>query len=637
MRATLRLSLPIRVLAAGMLGIAGLAFANRLESFPREAAPASEPAFLSPAAARAIGARWRQTRRPEAGRDYAQALLAAGMPGDLLDAVATEGLFADDSAARALFRGEALLRLYRYDDAIEAVSAPALADNPYAAFILVRARAGAGGGLDREALAIATRGPSDLAREAWLQRARVALETGDFPAMDASLKRAAEAGASEARLEPFRIERAIRSGATVAASEALAKRAKEQAAATAARGEIIPDIEGMRLAAMLALRAGDGREGARLVDRAGLGVPGARDASLAALAKWMAGDRAQAEAILSAHLRTAPGDWVARDLAAALAFDAGDNTKGAGHLEQLAATNPRLAAFRRMNRALAEANADLAYSSIASLFGAEPLYGAAAALLGEGVAVARLPEPVAADHALAAVASATDARSARAASAKLLGLRRSPLDYAAAGAALARAGLDMDAAALAFDASRSAEHFYAPVALRADILAKAGRVGEALASLEAFVAKNAGHLEASLARARLLLRLEDMKAAASAFAAIDPMAVFADDLSALDYARAAAALGDPWRSSMLAAASASLPPGERLGRVLEAAGETAGAAEAYREALINDPDAADLARAYREAMAHLGRSADADALIAAIARRREIMPEPAPAPDQGGA
>lgn len=634
MRAPMLLPLPVRLLAAAALAVAGLTFAAALKNVPRDVSPALEGDYVSPAAARAFGARWRQSRRPEAERSYAQALLAAGLPGELLDAAAADGLFAGDPAALSLFKAEALLRLYRFDDAIAEASDPLIADNPYAAFIRVRARAGAGGGLDRDALALATRGPADLAREAWLLRARVALDASDFATADASLKRAAEAGAGKARIEPFRIERQIRAGDQAAAAAALAARAKSLASVASGRSEHFLDYEGLRLSAMLALRAGNGREAARLSDRANLGAPGGRDAPLAAFAKWSAGDSAQAAAIISAHLRAAPGDWIARDLAAALAFDRGDIKEAEAQLDALAAANAPLAAFRRMSRALALREFDKAYASAADLSDQAPLFGAAAALLGEGALVPLLPEPVDADRALAALGAAADARATRAAAAKLLALRRAPIDLTAAAAALGRAGRDDEAAALAFDAGRAVGNFFAPVALRAALLETKGRNAEALGHLEVFAARNPGHAPVRLVRARLLLRLDDVEAAVAAFAAIDPAAVFADEPAAFDYARAAALAGEPWRQSMLDAAKVSTAPGEGLGRLLEAAGDDASAAEAYRDALINNPDSADLAGAYRAVMARQGRSADADALFSAIAKRRPGAP---PASEPGGA
>lgn len=629
MRASLRLSTPVRVLAACVLAAGGLTFAAALKDVPRAASPAIEAEFVSPAAARALGARWRQYRRADTERSYAQALLAAGLPGELLNAVATDGLFAGDPAARALFRGEALLRVYRYEDAIAEASDPLVADNPYAAFIRVRARAGSGGGLDRDALRLATRGPAALAREAWLLRARAALDASDLATADASFKRAAEAGASKARIEPLKIERDIRAGKAGAAAAALAARADSLAALASARGEMLPDYEGLRLAAMLALRAGDGREAARLADRANLATPGGQEAPLAALAKWMAGDRAQAAAIVAVHLRAAPGDWIARDIAAALAFEAGATKEGETHLAELEKSNARLAAFRRLARAQTLRDFDTAYASVAPMSGEAPILGAAAALLGGGALIPRLPEPAEADRALAMLAAAPDQRSARAAVARLLAMRRSPIDLAAGAATLARVGVDDEAAALAFDASRAADHFFAPVALRAGLLEKTGREAEALGSLEIFAARNAGHSPARIARARLFYRLDDIEAAVAAFAATDPAAIFADDEAGLDYALASTLAGDPWRGAMIAAAKASLPAGERLGRLLEAAGDDTAAAEVYRDALIDHPDSANLARAYRKAMERRGRGEDAEALFATIARRRPAAPGPA--------
>jgi hypothetical protein len=622
MSSRFRIPLPVRLGAALGVAVAGLTIAAALRPTPAPAEPAIESAIVSPAAARALGARWRESRRAEAGRDYAQALLAAGLNDELLAAITKEGLFDDDDVARALFRAEALLRVYRYKDAADLAAAPAIADNPYAAFIRVRASAGLGRGLDREALALATRGPAELAREAWLMRAQAALDDNDFAAADASLKRAAESGAGAARLEAFRIERDIRSGQTARAAAALDSRAKSLAKAATGRGAVLPDYEGRRLSAMLALRVGDGREAARLADRALLGAPGARDAPLAALAKWMAGDAAQARALLSAHLRVVPADWAAQDLAAAVAFAEGNRAEGEAHLAALATLRPRLTAFRRSKLAEAAREFDAAYSSVDGLSGEGSLVGAAAALLGSGTALPLLPEPLQADVALASVASAADLRSVRKATTALTGLRRSPVDLAVAAAALARTGDPGAASALAVEASEAAKGFLAPVVLQSAMLEAEGRHKEALAIFDQFLAADPQRTDAALARALLIARTGPPAAAAGAFAALDPEIAFSTDEAALAYARAAAATGEAARSAMLAAAAGSLPPA-RLAGVREAANDDAGAATAWREALIAVPSAEDFAERYRAVMARLGRAEDAEAFLEAVARRGE--------------
>ncbi|MDZ7628788.1 MAG: hypothetical protein U5J99_10350 [Parvularculaceae bacterium] len=628
MPATRNFPLSMRLAAAALLGAGGLALANAVTPAPAPAAPEIEASFVSPAEARALGARWRETGRAGLGRNYAQALLAAGLPGELLSAIGEEGLFKDAPEERALFRAEALLRLYRYADAIAEASARSLADDPYAAFIRVRAKAARGAGLDREALALATRGPAELAREAWLLRARAALDGNDFATADASLKRAGENGATAARVETFAIERDIRAGRTEAAAEALALRARSLARSASERGEIVPDYEGMRLAAMLALRLGDGREAARLADRGGLSAPGGPGAAFAAFAKWVADDGAQAQALLADHFRAAPGDWAARDVAAALAYHGGKAVQGDAHLDELAQLRPQLAAFRRLKRAEALGDLDRAFSFVDELGGEQPLTGAAAALLGPGAATPRLPEPVAADHDLIAAMVATDLRSVRNAVSRLLDARRSPVDLAAAARALARAGDADQAAALAFDASQAAKTFFAPVALRAEILGGRGRGVEAIGAVEAFLAANPRRDDARLYRALLLWALNEPRRAAEAFAALDPALVFADDRATLDYAKAASVAGDPYRQGLIDAAAA-LPP-RRRAPLLEALGDAEGAAAAYRQALIADPSAEDFPEAYRALMARLGRAEDAEALLAALARRRPGLPETAP-------
>lgn len=620
-----RFPLTIRLGAAGVLAASGLTLAAAIHPQARPSGPAIEAVTVSPAAARALGAHWRETRRPETARQYAEALLAAGLNNELVAAIVKEGLFADDQVARTLFRAEALLRLNRFSEAAALADAPLLEGDPYAAFIRVRSNVGLGGGLDLSDLALATRGPADLAREAWLLRARVALDDNDFAAADASLRRASEAGATAARLEPFRIERDIRAGSLAKAAAGLDARARSLARAAARRGEVLLDVEGWRLAAMLALRAGDAREAARLADRAMLGAPGTPGAAFAAFAKWSAGDVAQARAILAAHLRAVPDDWRARDLAAAVAFAWGDAHEGEEQLAALAHLRPRLAAFRRLMRAAAARDFDAAYAAATDLAGDGPLSGAASSFVGAGAAFPAFPEPLEADAALAAVLAAADLRRARAAVSRLTDLRRAPVDLVAAAATLARQGDLPAAAALAEEAGSAAPDFYAALALRASLLEGEGRADEALRLHDQFLAAHPARADAALGRALLLARTGSASAAAAAFAALDPAVAFSTEESALAYARAATQAGDRARALMLADASKSLPP-DRLAAVRETAQDDAGAAAAWRQALIALPSADGLAERYRAAMARQGRLDDAEAFLRAVARR--AAPDP---------
>jgi len=615
-----RFPLGVRLGAAFLLATSGLSLAAAIYPDARAPGPAVAAAPVSPAAARALGARWRDSRSPEAAHEYAQALLASGLNNELVAAIVKEGLFADDRTARALFRAEALLRLNRYNEAAAIADAPALAGDPYAAFIRVRSIAGAGGGIDQAALSIATRGPEEIAREAWLLRARAALDANDFATLDASLSRAREAGAADARLETCRIERDIRAGDLVRADAALAARAKAIAKAASARGEALFDPEGWRLSAMLALRAGDGREAARLADRALLGTPGTVGAPFAAFAKWAAGDIAQARALLAAHLRAVPGDWAALDIAAAIALAEGNNEDGDAHLAALARLRPRLAAFRRLELAAAAGDFDAAMASVKGLVGDGPLSGAAAALVGPGAALPLLPEPLQADAALAALGAATDLRTARGAVSKLFALRRTPVDLAAAAATLSRTGDTAGAGALALEAMNAAPDFYAPLALRLAVLEEQGRVDEALHLHDLFLIAHPARTDAALGRALLLARSGDAPAAAAAFAALDPAIAFSTDDAALAYAQAATQASEEARALMLASAAQALPPA-RLAGVREAAHDDAGAVIAWRQALIDLPSADGIAERYRAAMARQGREQDAEAFLSAVARR----------------
>jgi hypothetical protein len=609
-----------------MLAIVGGVAATR----GGEGDKAAESAFaqITPAEARAAGRQWRASRDRALGVRYAQNLLAAGLNDELIAAIREEKLLGEDPATAALFEAEALVRLRRFADARAIASGAALQDNPFAAFIRLRTASSdqaSNGALEQDLMA-ALRGPDAVAGEAWLFRAQLALADNDFDAAEAAGRRAREAGVSAGRIELLSIETAIRRGDADGAAALLGARAKRL-------DKVAPvgfvDYEGLRLAALIALRLGATEDAVRFVDRGRLGAAGAAGAPLAALAKWAGGDRAQAYSILRLHLAVAPADWIALDLAAALAADLGRDDAAGEHLEMLARVRPGLGALRLAEKATRTDDLDAAFDRLSSAPLEAPRDGAVAGLLGPGAsakiaAATRFADPGETARrlaSLAALGSASGPRALRLAAENALERRRDALTLAAAARAFALAGDGPRAIALAEAASKDAPAFAAPVLLAARLKAETGRTAQALSSLSAFLARNPKVDAARIAFAEVAASAGDFSAVFEMLKAASPALVFGRDETALLFARAAQAIDDDAKAYVTRAAGMTLAPSIRLGRVYEATGAAQLAAAAYRRALVAEPMSPDLPALYLGAMTALGRAEEAKALLAEIERR----------------
>lgn len=605
----------------GMLSVAGLAaalvallFINRgvLDRSVRTDAPPSA------AMARALGAEWRERGTRAAAIDYARALLGAGLHEDLLTAIDRDGLLSEDHAA-ALFRAEAALRQGRFADATAAVASTR---GPYGAFMRARATYALTGDTNIVAtdLAVALRGPTELAAEAWLFRGRLALDANDLDAATASMRRALESGADPRRAEAIEIEALIRRGS---ADEALRR--------PAVRGDT-------RLAAMARLKSGEARVASRLLGQGRNPQVAIGEARLlAALAKWRAGDAAQAYALAVEDLGAAPRHWMALDLAAAIARDLGRGEEADGLLARLAVERPALADWRRRQIATGPVDLDRRYSALAGLSDDLASGGVAAALLGgdEGLP-ASIAEPTDVARltvALAAAISREDGNAMRSLSVQALSRHDDVEALTLAGSAFARLG-DTPRAEAALDAAVStAPGFFAPVRLRADLLTRAGRKAEAIDLLASFTADNPDHAAARLALAVAEAQVGDRRDAHASFAAVEPSLVFSDAGAAILYAHAARALGPKETLLFLERVRRSAPDFEILGLALEAAGDDAGAAAALRRPLIAGVARPEIAAAYLAAMSRLGRGDEAASLLAELARRRDAVNTPAKSPE----
>ncbi|MEK7264611.1 MAG: hypothetical protein AAB227_00805, partial [Pseudomonadota bacterium] len=545
------------------------------------------------------------------GREYAQALIGAGLYDELLTEITKRGLFAGDDLSSSLFRAEASFRQGRFDEAILAANAK---DNPYLAF--ARARAVYAMTADRSAvsadLATALRGPKALAGEAWLFRARLALDANDFDSADAAALRAAEAGIGPSRTEFVAIEKSVRTGDLETAARMLAAREKRR------RGAVDP--EDYRLAAMIRLRTGDAAAAVRLIDRARGADGNERTRLVAALAKHLAGDKAQAWSLATSTLSAAPKDWAALDLAAAIARDMGRKDDADALLTRLASLRPALATIRKSREG--SVTPDAAFEALTAAEGDLSAVGVAAFLLGPGLDLRGVEEARDDERALADAADAIrtgEAPRLRASAARMLKDPSSPVGLALAGVAFTRLGDTHKAVRALTLSAAAAPDFLAPVLLQANLLSG----DDAAALLREVLMRHADNSRARLALATLEAKGGDMLAAAEDYATLPPEMVFSDEQSSALYGAAAKNAGGEALKAMLHAARVSAATPRLQGIALAAAGDAEGAAAALRRAVLASPEDADTVRRYVEAITALGRDEEAASLILEIGRRRE--------------
>jgi tetratricopeptide (TPR) repeat protein len=589
-------------------------------------APDAATAFAAPSAgeARAIGARWRMSRDAALGAEYARALIAAGLYDELLTEISEKGLFKGDTVGAALYRTEAALRQGRYEEALQSGGEGSAFENPYLAYARARAAYALTGDpfAAAEDLARALRGPAELTADAWLFRARLALDANDFETAEAAARRAAEAGADQRSVEAVSIEKSVRTGDLQSAATRLAARMKD--AKGAAAGKLENDF---RLAAMVNLKAGDAESAVRLVAEGRLA--GAMDANarlLAALAKWMGGDEAQAYSLASGVLAAAPENWTAIDLAAAIARDLGRNDEADALLGRLTARRPALALARRYGDGVSSTDLDEAYAQFAVLDEDLASGGVAAALLGADRNMpALIKEPGASVRMAASLAKAineNDARGMRKAALAAVDGYGGILTIALAGEAFRRIG-DFDRADDAFARVSAAKPgFFAPLGARARLFVDRGNRAAALGLLREFLAVNPANREARLAMAILESESGAAQAAVASFSSLAPEDVFADEAAAVSYARAALQAGPAALERMLAHATAGATPKRLLGRIYSVIGDDERASAALRLALIADPAGDELPGEYFASMERLGRGEEAKTLLAEIVRRR---------------
>lgn len=599
------MSRPIVLAGAALLAIAAagvLGARNAETEAPVEIA-------MTAGEARAIGAEWRRTGGDALARRYADALAAAGLHDELLTEISNRGLFAGAPAAAAAYRAEAYFQVGRYGEALAA----APGDNPYFAFARARSRyalTGDARAVEKD-LAAALRGPQTIAAQAFLLRARIALDANDLPTASAAARRAAEEGAAASAVDTVEVEALIRDG-----------RVDEAAARIAAMPAVLRKSSAtLRLAAMVELRRGRAREAARYFDRAG--VP-TSDRLLAALAKWQAGDDAQGLQLVEAHLAAAPDHWAAIDLYLAMSDALGVDEDRRFLAGRLLEKRPGLGVIRMLREG---GDNDQLYGALATLTTDEDLEGASDFLLGRK-ATLRGFEPARDNEraliALAAARSTGELRKQRMLAERNARESATALQLTLAGATFADLGDDPAAEAALKRAGALAPEFFAPVNALANLRARAGDLGGAISLLSDFVKRESG-VDARLALASFQTMAGETTDAADTYAALPPAELFADQATAAAYGRAARAAGEERLETMLAAARANAPSAAILSAALLAAGDDRGAVAALRRSLIADPANATAAADYRDAMARLGRGDEAILFLDQIERRRKAF------------
>jgi len=580
----------------------------------------TEKEDVSPARARAIGARWRQVKSDALAQRYADALISAGLYDRLLKEIDEGGLFAGDDRSRLLFRAEALLRQRRYDDAERVADQEE--NNPWVSFIRARATYALTPSEDAiaEDLRHALRGPDALAIEAWLFRARVALDANDIDTAKSASRRAREAGADEKLVEAIDIEGLIRNGDIASAESMLLKNAGKKRA----------NLTNARLTALISLRQGDGRSAVRRLSAV-------RDddgptSLLLALAKWRAGDIAQAQALVERELAVAPKNWMALDLAAAIARDMDRNADADRLLARLSKVRPALAMLRRLRL---QPDPDEAFMALVGLSEGTRSSGVGVALLGEGAVLPyELIDAKPNERALirlgAALASGeTEGLNPNDAN---IGGGNDPVALTLAGAGFETLGEWAKADEMYVRASVVSPDFFRPVMRAAALARQRGANRRAITLLKKYSMAHPDHNEARLELAQAYTAEEDFRMAAETFAHVAPDIIFETLDTAEAYATAATYAGRQERDAMLAAAAKNATNMKILGGTLFIAGEDKEAAVALRKALIADPNDAETAGRYADAMAKIGRGGEAKSLLDAI---KKMGVEPAHVEESG--
>lgn len=608
------------VLASGavvVLCLALLAVASERMFRPARAQAAAAPQDMAAEferrgdfkrAAETLRAAWRAAPTETLRLKTARAFLVAGEEATAIDLLSAPSEGASEDFTRRHLLAEADLRARRFADAAD-VAAALLADAPgdgSAKLILARVAHGLGDFRKSRALTAETirmGGPS-LA-EAWLFRARLALDANDLETARSAAKRAGEAGAGAGELSAIEIEALLRAGDL---DKARAGLADFRDAPWGGEGPLAE-----RLATHLDVCAGRFAEaGRRLRDIASLVESAPFGLLFIARVADLSGDVAQGEDMLRTALDEAP----ANPPLLAASFDHAIAVGRLDHADEIirrvSEVDPDRAALAAVEASLARGDIDAAAnaarairsfsdppSTDAFVFGARCLRSDARGQVATRAAAL-----------LAAVAEAKgNERSQTLSAARRLDAETDDAAAALLAGEIYLSAGDDDAAATAF--SRARDRAPGSSAARtglARIAARAGAPEDALKAIPADAALTPG---AALNRARALAALGRADEAAAG------IAPFAGDFGA-DPAAAAAALRIFARANrpedvlaVTEGARSKLPDAPQTVELLIAAGRTDQAAAAARAGLIAFPDAEDRAALYVNVMSGIGRRQEA--------------------------
>ena len=527
----------------------------------------------------------------------------------------------DESRQSALLRAEALLKLHRYAEA-KRIALDLLAENAFdgeAEFVVARSAYALGekeAAQERLKSAIRSLGPN--AGEAWVFRARMAID-GDENALARSAgARALEAGVSEERVEALEIETLIRKGKLDQAARALSSRKirlqnRFNAAATF-------DLQGLYLEAELLNARNETVEAARLFELISPWLKHEiRGPLKLAAVNWAAGDHAQAAALLKDYLQETPNDWVSLDLYAAFFAARGDFDAAFDAIQQLLIEKPSLGQFRRFRTELAADAYDRAYATIFEASFDDEGDGLTTAkqfLFGaQRQASAEIEQYVR----LAALVRESDKDSAVASASNYSG--NNPLEFVLTGAAHLRASKIKNATAMFDRALKVAPDFHQALTHRilADIYTE--EYANARKRLTAILDDNPEDISARMLLARVL-RVENKTDNAVALLESHENALLATPESALFYADLLQIVDARAQlTSFSDLARRTAPEALSTAVLIKMSGRLSEAAKAYRAALLASPDDGARARDYGRIMQTLGREREAISLLDTLVRR----------------
>ncbi len=606
------------VIAGSMLVVAAGLAAVKLES-ERRGGP-SDPRALSAEFARSgdyqnaanvLRAAYRAKPDEQLRLEAARAYLVSGdnySTIELLKDHSTESAF--EFSRRHLY-AEALVRARRYDAAAQEAELLAASSGGDGRARLLLARVAYGlGDFDRASreLGAAIRIGGESQAEAWLFRARIALNDNDLEAARGAAARAASANAPPAALSAIEIEALARAGDYVGAKAALA--------ALAASKDPLARLLALKLGAFLDASEGRYREAARLLrDIGGIVEADPYGDLFIARVEALDGDAAQSAARVKRALEASPDNGAIAEAGVDRLVEAGALDEAAAAAQHLQEREPRRGVRAAMQVARARSDFDaLARLALAAPLGAPPSSIDAMVFGPRSHAAARSADARAADKRLvdaAAAARRGDDGAAVEAALALAGPGADPPALLLAGEILIAANSDAAARRLFESAAGS------PAALiglvRLDV-----RAGDLLGA-ERRLALNERAGELVLVRARAVARqgrLEDAAAILAPLAADWPA-------SAQDAVFAAGVFAETGAGEALAALAAHAR--RRFAGTLEAsevflsAGLEQEALLAARAAVLASSPEGGRAERYADIARRLGRIAEARAFLAELA------------------